>query len=193
LDFSLPKTIQPSNRHNLHPIGQGGYASLPASGGKIAPMSTHVEFIAKQLKVRPNQVEATIQLLDDGNTIPFISRYRKEMTATLNDEHVRIIADELARLRSLEGRRTRASMAREKGLTGLAVHILKQTLTRRALEDLVKESYLSDQIQTVEEALQGGRDIAAETISEHATVRQITADNPRRNAQPPPGYTDHHW
>jgi len=176
------------------------------------------EIIAKQLNVRPNQVDATIRLLDEGNTVPFISRYRKEMTDTLDDEQVRIIADELTRLRGLDERRatiltsiedqgkltdelrqaintamtltaledlyapykpkrrTRASIAREKGLEGLADHILKQTLTRRALEDIVKESYLSEQVPTVEDALQGARDIVAETISDHATVRQTTRE-----------------
>jgi len=176
------------------------------------------EIIAKQLKVRPNQVDATIRLLDEGNTVPFISRYRKEMTGTLDDEQVRIIADELTRLRGLDERRatilasieeqgklsdelrlaintamtlttledfyapykpkrrTRASIAREKGLEGLANHILKQTLTQRGLEEIVQESYLSEQVPTVEEALQGARDIVAETISDHAAVRQATRE-----------------
>ena len=182
---------------------------VPASYGEI---------IARQLKVRPNQVDATIHLLDEGNTVPFISRYRKEMTGTLDDEQVRIIADELVRLRGLDERRatilasieeqgkltdelrqaihtagtltaledlyapykpkrrTRASIAREKGLEGLASHILKQTLTRRTLEDIVRESYLSEQVPTIEEALQGGRDIVAETISDHTAVRQATRE-----------------
>ncbi len=176
------------------------------------------EIIAKQLKVRPNQVDASIRLLDEGNTVPFISRYRKEMTGTLDDEQVRIIADELTRLRGLDERRTtilasieeqgklsdelrlaintamtltaledlyapykpkrrtRASIAREKGLEGLANHILMQTLTQRGLEEIVKESYLSEQVPTVEEALQGARDIVAETISDHAAVRQATRE-----------------
>jgi len=176
------------------------------------------EILAKQLNVRPNQIDATIRLLDEGNTVPFISRYRKEMTGTLDDEQVRVIADELTRLRGLDERRatilasieeqgkltddlrqdinaavtrttledlyapykpkrrTRASIAREKGLEGLADHILKQTLTQRALEDNVKESYLSEQVPTVEDALQGARDIVAETISDHAAVRQTTRE-----------------
>jgi uncharacterized protein len=181
-------------------------------------MSSYAEIIAKQLNVRPNQVDATIRLLDEGNTVPFISRYRKEMTGTLDDEQVRITADELTRLRGLDERRatilasieeqgkltdelhqainasmtltaledlyapykprrrTRASIAREKGLEGLADHILKQTLTQRTLEDIVKESYLSEQVPTVEEALRGARDIVAETISDHAAVRQMTRE-----------------
>ncbi len=181
-------------------------------------MSSYAELIARQLNVRPNQVDATIRLLDEGNTVPFISRYRKEMTGTLDDEQVRIIADELTRLRGLDERRatilasieeqgkltdelrqsitaaetltaledlyapykpkrrTRASIAREKGLEGLANHILKQTLTQRSLEDIVKESYLNEQVTTVEDALQGARDIVAETISDHAGVRQSTRE-----------------
>ena len=198
----------------------------PASGGKIALMSSFAkkvpgsygETIAKQLNVIPFQVDATIRLLDEGNTVPFISRYRKEMTGTLDDEQVRIIADELTRLRGLDERRaiilasikeqgkltyelrqtiyaagtltalkdlyaqykpkrrTRASIAREKGLEGLADHILTQTLTRRTLEDIVIESYLSERVPTVEDALQGARDIVAETISDHAVVRQSTRE-----------------
>ena len=58
------------------------------------------ETIASQLKVKPSQVEAAIRLLDEGNTVPFIARYRKEMTGTLDDEQVRIVADEIVRLRA---------------------------------------------------------------------------------------------
>ena len=188
-------------------------------------MSSYAEIIARQLNVKTHQVDATINLLDEGGTVPFISRYRKEMTGTLDDEQVRIIADELARLRGLDvrratilasieeqgkltgelrqaindaltltvledlyapykpKRRTRASIAREKGLEGLADHILKQILTRRTLEDIVKESYLSDQVPTVEEALQGARDIVAEAISDHAAVRQMTREKALKFAQ----------
>jgi uncharacterized protein len=189
---------------------------MPATPYKVS--SSYGEIIARQLNVRPIQVEATIRLLDEGNTVPFISRYRKEMTGMLDDEQVRTIADQMTRLRGLDERRstilasieeqgkltdelrqsigtaltltaledmyapykprrrTRASIAREKGLEGLARHIIKQTLTRRTLEDIVKESYLSDQVPTVEEALQGGRDIVAEIISDHTGVRQVTRD-----------------
>jgi uncharacterized protein len=176
------------------------------------------EIIATQLHVKASQVEATIRLLDEGNTVPFISRYRKEMTGTLDDEQVRIVADEIVRLRAIDERRlailksiqeqgklteelkaaiegagtmtaledlyapykprrrTRAMIAREKGLEGLAQHILKQPLTRRSLEDIVKESYLNEQVGTVEEALQGARDIVAETISDNANVRSSTRE-----------------
>lgn len=66
---------------------------------------THAEQIASQLHVRPSQVTAVINLLDDDNTVPFIARYRKEMTGSLDDEQIRIIADELVRLRALDERR----------------------------------------------------------------------------------------
>ena len=72
---------------------------------KSRPM-THTELIASALHVKPSQVEAVIKLLDDGNTVPFIARYRKEMTGSLDDEQIRIIADELTRLRALDERRT---------------------------------------------------------------------------------------
>jgi uncharacterized protein len=188
-----------------------------AKNGKIAPMS-HAETIASLLKVKPSQVTATIQLLDEGNTVPFIARYRKEMTGTLDDEQVRIVADEIVRLRGIDERRatilasiteqgkltdelkaaieaadsmtaledlyapykpkrrTRAMIAREKGLEGLAEHILKQTKTKRSLEEIIRESYLNEQVTTIEEALQGARDIVAEAISDNARVRQVTRE-----------------
>jgi uncharacterized protein len=171
------------------------------------------ETIAAQLHVKASQVQAAVRLLDEGNTVPFIARYRKEMTGTLDDEQVRIVADEIIRLRAIDERRsailksieeqdklteqlkaaiqaagtmtaledlyapykpkrrTRAMLAREKGLEGLAEQTLKQLLTPRSLEDIVKESYLNEQVPTVEEALQGARDIVAETISDNANVR----------------------
>lgn len=174
---------------------------------------THAETIASLIHAKASQVEAAVRLLDEGNTVPFIARYRKEMTGSLDDEQVRIVADEIARLRAMDERRaailksiqeqgaltdelkaaleaaatmtaledlyapykpkrrTRASIAREKGLEGLAEHILKQSLTDRTVEDIVREFYLNEQVTTVEEALQGARDIAAETISDNANVR----------------------
>ncbi len=176
------------------------------------------ETIANQLHVKASQVEAAIRLLDEGNTVPFIARYRKEMTGTLDDEQVRIVADEVVRLRGIDERRaailksieeqgkltdelkagleaagtmtaledlyapykpkrrTRAMAAREKGLEGLADHILKQSLTPRSIEDIVQESYLNDQVTTVEEAMQGARDIVAEVISDNANVRSATRE-----------------
>jgi protein Tex len=178
----------------------------------------YAETIAVQIKARPSQVEAAIRLLDEGNTVPFIARYRKEMTGTLDDEQVRIVADELVRLRAIDERRaailksieeqgkltdelrqavdaagsmtaledlytpykpkrrTRAMAAREKGLQGLAEHILGQSLTRRTIESIVTEFYLNEQVTSIEEALQGARDIVAETISDNANVRSATRE-----------------
>lgn len=186
---------------------------------------TYSEIIASQLKVKPSQVAATISLLDEGNTVPFIARYRKEMTGTLDDEQVRIVADEVARLRAIDERRaailksieeqgkltdelkasieaaenltaledlyapykpkrrTRAMVAREKGLQGLADIILSQLLTDKPIEEIVSESYLNEQVSTVEEALQGARDIVAETISDNANVRQSTREKALKMAR----------
>ncbi len=179
---------------------------------------TYSETIASILKVKSSQVEATIKLLDEGNTVPFIARYRKEMTGTLDDEQVRIIADEVTRLRAIDERRatiiksideqgklteelkasiesaetitaledlyapykpkrrTRAMVAREKGLQGLADVILEQLNTDRTIEEIVSESYINEQVSTVEDALQGARDIVAEAISDNANVRQSTRE-----------------
>ncbi len=68
--------------------------------------SSYGEIIGRQLNAHADQVNATIHLLDEGNTVPFLSRYRKKITGTLDDEQVRIIADELTRLRGLDERRT---------------------------------------------------------------------------------------
>jgi uncharacterized protein len=176
---------------------------------------THAEQLASQLNVKPSQVTAVINLLDEGNTVPFIARYRKEMTGSLDDEQIRIIADELVRLRSLDERRTailasieeqgkltdelrdsinaaltmtaledlyapykkkrrtRAMIAREKGLEPLAELILKQG--SGSVEKLAAK-FLNEQVPSIEEALQGARDIVAETISDNANVRAATRE-----------------
>jgi protein Tex len=171
--------------------------------------------IAGQLKVRPNQVAATIELLDDGNTLPFIARYRKEATGGLDEEQLRQASALLDSLRALDKRRqtileaiagqdkltteleadiraaetlthledlyqpykpkrrTRASVAREKGLEGLAELIAAQPHGRQDLNELARP-YLSETVTTAEEALAGARDIVAELISDHTYVRQQT-------------------
>ncbi len=176
---------------------------------------THAEQIASQLKVKPSQVTAVINLLDEGNTVPFIARYRKEMTGSLDDEQIRIIADELIRLRGLDERRvsilasieeqgkltdelresinaaltmtaledlyapykkkrrTRAMVAREKGLEPLAELILKQASD--SPEEIAKQ-FINEQVPNIEEALQGARDIVAEMISDNANVRAATRE-----------------
>ena len=176
---------------------------------------THAEQIASQLNVKPSQVTAVINLLDEGNTVPFIARYRKEMTGSLDDEQIRILADELVRLRALDERRasilasieeqgkltdelrasitaavtmtaledlyapykkkrrTRAMLAREKGLDALAELILKQD--PGSPEEIAKQ-FINEQVPSIENALQGARDIVAEVISDNASVRSATRE-----------------
>ena len=172
----------------------------------------HERHIAAELGVRPEQVAAAVSLLDDGNTIPFIARYRKEATDTLDEEQLRHVAEQIERLRALDERRaavlasveeqgkltaelraqidaaanmtaledlyapyrpkrrTRASIAREKGLGPLADLVLAQPRTRQTAAQLA-EPFVSEAAPTVEEALAGARDIVAEAISDHAAVR----------------------
>jgi protein Tex len=173
--------------------------------------------IANQLKIRASQVAATIELLDGGNTIPFIARYRKEATGTLDEEQLRSVESELVRMRALDERRasvlasieeqdkltpeirsklmaaetltavedlyqpykpkrrTRASIAREKGLQGLADLIQQQARTKDSPEHLA-HGYLNEQVNSIEEALAGARDIVAEVISDHPDVRRSTRE-----------------
>ena len=180
-------------------------------------MDSHTRQIATQLNLRPEQVTATIELLDAGNTLPFIARYRKEASGGLDEEQLRQLSALLARLRKLgerrqtvvatiekQGkltpelrqqlieadtlaaledlyrpykpkRRTRASVARDKGLQGLADLILRQPCTEQTVAQIAA-SFLTDDVPTVEDALAGARDIVAETISDHAEVRQATRE-----------------
>ena len=163
--------------------------------------------IASQLKLHPVQTTAAIELLDSGNTIPFIARYRKESTDSLDEEQLRQIADLLKKLRAVDERResiitaideqgkllptlrqkllkaetitaledlyqpykqkrkTRAGVAREKGLEPLARLILEQIRTQQSLEELAAP-FLTEEVSTIEEAWAGARDIVAEVISE---------------------------
>ena len=172
----------------------------------------YAETIAKQINVQSGQVSAAIELLDEGNTIPFIARYRKEKTGTLDEEQLRQVESLIEKLRTLDERRatvlasieeqgkltdelrakidatdnltlledlyapyrpkrrTRASIAREKGLQPLADLILKQFRTPGTPEDLAK-NFLNENVASLEDALAGARDIVAETIAEDADVR----------------------
>lgn len=183
--------------------------------------------IKEELKVEKWQVEAAVKLIDEGNTIPFISRYRKEVTGSLNDEQLRNLYERLVYLRSLEEkkeqvlssieeqgklteelkakilaaetlvvvedlyrpyrpkRKTRASVAKEKGLDGLAEYILAQTATAPLTEEAAKYVTAEDvedekKVKTPEEALQGAKDIIAENVSDNADyrsyIREITMD-----------------
>jgi uncharacterized protein len=178
-------------------------------------MPDFAKSIAKALNLRPEQVAAAIELLDEGATIPFIARYRKERTGTLDEEQLRQVQALLEKGRALEERRaaviasveeqgkmtpellekfqmadnmtaledlyapykpkrrTRASIAREKGLQGLADMILMQARTPGDAEKMA-QGFLNEQVLTTEDALAGARDIVAETISDHAEVRAST-------------------
>jgi uncharacterized protein len=176
-----------------------------------------VKEIASQLQIRPEQAAAAVELLEAGNTIPFIARYRKEATHNLDEEQLRQVSDLLEKLRALEERRqtviksiaeqdkltpelqaqieaaatltaledlyqpykpkrrTRASVARERGLGPLADLILQQARTTQPLDQLAAP-YLSEQVPGPEEAWAGGRDIVAETISDHPEVRRLARE-----------------
>jgi protein Tex len=177
----------------------------------------HAEYLAHQLILKTDQVSKTIELLDAGNTIPFLARYRKEVTGSLDEEQIRQINAGVQKLRSLDERRetvlhsireqnkltpeleksilkaetltaledlyqpykpkrkTRASVAREKGLQPLAELIIKQDHTNKKLDDLVKQ-FITQGVTTPEEAWAGARDIVAEIISDHAEVRRLTRE-----------------
>ena len=172
-----------------------------------------IQKLTEELQVKRGQVEAAVKLIDEGNTIPFISRYRKEATGALNDEQLRNLDERLTYLRNLEEkkaqvissieeqgkltdelkkaieaaqtqvavddlyrpyrpkRRTRATIAKEKGLEGLANVILLQ-MTSQPLEEEAK-NYLSEEkgVSTAEEAIAGAMDIIAESISDEADYR----------------------
>lgn len=172
-----------------------------------------IQTLAQELEIRPKQAEAAVQLIDEGNTIPFIARYRKEATGSLNDEVLRSLFERLNYLRNLEEkkqqviaaiteqgklteelkaqienaqtlvvvddlyrpyrpkRRTRALIAKEKGLEPLANIILLQ-MTEKPLEDEAKVYIdVEKEVNTVQEALDGASDIIAEAISDEADYR----------------------
>ncbi len=171
------------------------------------------KIIADELSIKLSQVDAAVKLIDEGNTIPFISRYRKEATGALNDEQLRNLYDRLTYLRNLDEkkatvlssieeqglltdelkaqindamtmvvledlyrpyrpkRRTKASIAKEKGLEGLANIILLQ-MTKKPLTEEAK-AYLNPEkeVNTIEDAINGAKDIIAENISDDADYR----------------------
>lgn len=177
-----------------------------------------LQTITEELQVKKWQVEAAVKLIDEGNTIPFISRYRKEATGALNDEQLRALSERLNYLRNLEEkkaqvlssieeqgkltpelkkqieeaatlvlvddlyrpyrpkRRTRAAIAKEKGLEPLANIIMLQ-MTQTPLEEEA-EAYLSEvkEVHTPQEAIQGAKDILAEHISDEADYRTRIRD-----------------
>ena len=172
-----------------------------------------IKKLAEELQIRPGQVQAAVKLIDEGNTIPFISRYRKEATGALNDEVLRNLYERLNYLRNLEEkkeqvlssieeqgklteelkkqilaadtlvavddlyrpyrpkRRTRATIAKEKGLEPLANVLSLQRLDHSAEEEAA--AYISGEkgVASAEEALQGAMDIVAEAIADEADYR----------------------
>ncbi len=174
--------------------------------------------LKEELNVEKWQVEAAVKLIDEGNTIPFISRYRKEATGSLNDEQLRNLHERLTYLRNLEDkkqqvigsieeqgkmteelrdkilaaetlvvvedlyrpyrpkRKTRASVAKEKGLEPLAEYILKQDATEPLETEAAKYVDEEKEVKDVKEALQGAADIIAESISDEADHRIFIRD-----------------
>jgi uncharacterized protein len=171
-----------------------------------------IQSLAKELKLKKEQVEATVKLLDEGNTVPFIARYRKEVTGSLTDEVLRELEERLNYLRNLEERRleitrlleeqgvlnedlekkiaqatllvelediyrpfrpkrkTRASLAKEKGLEPLAQFLLTQE-TGDVLQEAQKYVNPEAEVFASEEALQGAQDIIAEMAADDAEIR----------------------
>jgi len=183
----------------------------------VYKMINYNKVVAAELGVREQQVEATINLLDEGATIPFISRYRKEATGTLDEVQVGAIRDRITQLRELDKRReailksleemgklteelkqkidaaesltiledlylpyrpkrkTKASVAKEKGLEPLSISIFEQESVD---PKILAEKYIDVEkgVSTIEEALQGARDIIAERISEDAEARAMVRE-----------------
>lgn len=175
-----------------------------------------INTLSTEFNVQPWQVENTIKLIDEGNTIPFISRYRKEQTGELSDIQLRELGERLTYLRNLENRkeevirlideqgklteelkskiqnakilqevedlyrpyrpkkRTRASIAKEKGLEPLAKFLWEQKETDRSIEDIAAD-YINPElgVETWEDALKGASDIIAEDISDNADYRKF--------------------
>ena len=172
-----------------------------------------INVIATELGVKDTQVQKTIELLDEGNTVPFIARYRKEATGNLSDEQLRDLNDRLTYLRNLEARKqevttsienqgkmteeiaaalaqamtladvediyrpykqkkkTRATVAKAKGLEPLANDIFAQESTSSIYEEA--KNYLNDEVETPEDALAGAKDIIAEQISDDTEFRKM--------------------
>lgn len=168
--------------------------------------------LARLLQLKNAQIEAAVKLLDEGNTIPFIARYRKEATGAMKDEQLRELAEKLTYLRNLikrqneiknsieeqgkmtaelslaidnvqklqdlediylpfkQKKRTRAMIAKEKGLEGLAQLIWEQKITTGDIAALAQD-YLNENVATIDEALAGANDIIAEAISDRADIR----------------------
>ena len=177
--------------------------------------------IAAEISAQPEQVVAAVELLDGGATVPFVARYRKEVTGGLDDTQLRTLSDRLTYLRDLEARRktilesikaqdkltdalrrqilgadtksalediylpykpkrrTKAMIARERGLEPLLQAILE---TRSSDPNTLAQAYLSDEVDTTKAALDGARDILTETLSENAALLGTLRDYMKREA-----------
>lgn len=189
-------------------------------------MSEITSILAKELTIAEKRIDAALKLLDEGNTIPFIARYRKEVTGELDEEQIRNISERAQYLRNLAERRndiitsitaqekmtpelekainsttklqdledlylpyrpkkrTRAQIAREKGLTPLADLIMAQEKPGETLEQLAA-TYLNEEqgLSTIDDVLAGASDIVAETVAERADIRELTRQTIRQNAE----------
>ena len=176
-----------------------------------------IKQLAQEFKLKEEQVRATVELIDEGNTIPFISRYRKEVTGSLDDTVLRDLFDRLISLRNLEKRKeevkaliaaqekltdeisaaidgaktvtevddiyrpfrphrkTRASVAREKGLEPLAELLMKQESEYAPTLEQQAEGYINEEkgVKSADEALAGAKDIIAEDVSDNAEFRKM--------------------
>ena len=188
---------------------------------ELANSNKHTELISKELSISSRQVSNTVNLLNEGGTIPFISRYRKEQTGNLDEVQITSIRDLSVKYTELEKRketvlttieeqgkltdelkkrivecydptelediylpykpkrRTKATIAKEKGLEPLAALIFRQQ--DRDIEGKA-EKFLNDQVADVDEALQGARDIIAEWISEDEKARNVARRHFKRSA-----------
>lgn len=170
--------------------------------------------LCQEFSLKAWQIENTVKLIDDGNTIPFIARYRKEATGSLDDQLLRALSDRLTYLRNMEEqkekiiasiteqelmtdeilksidnastltelediyrpfrpkRKTRASVAKAKGLQGLADAIYEQSIGSKTPLELA-ENYLNDEVETTEDAVNGAKDIIAEMVSDDPAGRKM--------------------
>ena len=178
-------------------------------------MASITEILSKELSLQENHIENVIRLLDEGNTLPFIARYRKELHGGMDDTQLRTLQDRLQYLRNLEARRqevktsienqgklteelsaaidaaatlaevedlyrpykqkrrTRATVAKEKGLEPLALLLLSQGKNLPAIEELAQKAIDPEKgVETVEDALAGASDIIAEIVSDDADIRK---------------------
>ena len=191
----------------------------------MVEQSEMIGLLAKELQVRPEHAAAVAELLDEGNTVPFIARYRKERHGAMDDQTIRLLSERLQYLRGLDARRTevksaieeqgkltpqleaaieaastlaevediyrpyrpkrrtRASVAREKGLEPLA-QLLFSGQGGKASPLTLAEGYVNEEkgVETPEEALQGAKDIIAEDLSDDAKIRRRLRDQLQRTA-----------